>query len=421
MRIKKLFVNLSLILVSIVITILFAEVFLRTMGLNLINDLSRRPDAKFGWVYLPNQEIYSCDQAIRPDCVRVKTNNQSLREDTDTSFDIRPGVRRVLILGDSQTAGVMVENGETYANILEELYKGRNKNPSYEVLNLGVDAYSPVQEWLLFREFGVHYHPDVIIVGFYTGNDLLDMLEIAPALRPHFEQTAQGDLVLTDYPVKLAAPDKAGSISETVKKVLRPFFVYRLSRYVVNNSILTEPLRKIGLVRPVLGHHSSRQIPNDKRPQAASICRGCILQSWSQFYYFKSLPGQEEIAFTMLNETLTRLKTEADSVNTRLIVMLIPTKLQIEPEMDKQIYFRVANTLGLGVDDAITFDHQMYDKVLALLRQLDIEVLDTLPELIAFHQQQPVKESLYFSKDWHLSPLGHRVIAEQVFQFLNQD
>jgi hypothetical protein len=384
---RKLLVNSALVLGSLVFGLVVVEVGLRMMELNLNEDLPRKPDTQVGWLYEPDESVYFCQPDVRADCIIKRTNNHALRQDDDISFEKEPGVKRVLVLGDSQTAGVIVKNSETYARVLEGLANQNSNNYRYEVINAGVVAYSPVQEWLWFREYGVQYQPDIVLMSFYVGNDLLDMVEIAPAPQPHFKFTDQGTLELQDYPLDLPDESKIGAI-ESVKRALRPLHLYQLVRYAANNTALAEPLSRVGLVRrTTASHHASRQIPDDQRPQAAAICRGCVLQSLSQSYYLTSLPEQEQLAFEMVKETLQRLKAETTAAKARLIVVLIPTKLQVEPELDEDLFLATSKVLG-NVDREVVFDQKVYDNLMEISRQLDVEVLDLLPGMVEFHQNR---------------------------------
>ena len=50
-----------------------------------------------------------------------------------------------------------------------------------------------------------------------------------------------------------------------------------------------------------------------------------------------------------------------------------------------------------------------------MCRRLEIEVVDVLPSLVEFHREHE-EEPLFFEKDWHLTPLGHRVLATELYE-----
>jgi len=103
--------------------------------------------------------------------VSVKTGSQGLR-DRDYSQARADGQHRILVLGDSLTFGWGVPVERTYPKVLERLLNaGRpSESPTYEVVNAGVGNYNTVQEVAYFKERGVRYKPDEVVLGFYIND-----------------------------------------------------------------------------------------------------------------------------------------------------------------------------------------------------------------------------------------------------------
>lgn len=78
---------------------------------------------------------------------------------------IDPARPRVLFIGDSIVFGHGVQAHETMTRALEQLL------PGWQVLNAGVQGYSPDQELLYLRRIIGQVKPHVVVVGAYTGND----------------------------------------------------------------------------------------------------------------------------------------------------------------------------------------------------------------------------------------------------------
>ncbi len=77
------------------------------------------------------------------------------------------GVTRIIVLGDSVTAGVGVEDVEaTFSRRLEGLLNRSKIVGSVEVVNLGVGGYHTLQEVETLRVVGLDYEPDQVVVGF---------------------------------------------------------------------------------------------------------------------------------------------------------------------------------------------------------------------------------------------------------------
>lgn len=103
--------------------------------------------------------------------VQFRINAQGMRADRDYPEQKPPGVRRVVVLGDSYTMGYEVAEPQCYARVLERDLKSRGD--SAEVLNAGVSGYSTAEAYLRLTREMLAYHPDVVVIGFY-GNDIVD-------------------------------------------------------------------------------------------------------------------------------------------------------------------------------------------------------------------------------------------------------
>ncbi len=81
----------------------------------------------------------------------------------------KPGVFRVVCLGDSSTFGFNVEAADAYpqvlARLLEQSHPGR-----FEVLNLGVPGHSSRQGLELLRQEVLRYDPDLVTFAFGTND-----------------------------------------------------------------------------------------------------------------------------------------------------------------------------------------------------------------------------------------------------------
>jgi hypothetical protein len=99
--------------------------------------------------------------------------NANGHRDVATPVARRPGVARILVLGDSFTAGSDVRQEEAYPKVLERLLNARPGGP-VEVVNTGVGGWDPFMYAQYYLHDGWRFRPDLVLVGFFVGNDTYD-------------------------------------------------------------------------------------------------------------------------------------------------------------------------------------------------------------------------------------------------------
>ena len=128
----------------------------------------RTPHPVLGWSLEPGASIMYRTAEFR---VSVQYNSKGWR-DVEHEYDNPSGNYRVLILGDSFMEAYSVPLESSFARRLEAGLSKKGRN--VEVINLGVGGYGTLQEWLAFANEGVKYRPDLVLLGFYTNNDVLN-------------------------------------------------------------------------------------------------------------------------------------------------------------------------------------------------------------------------------------------------------
>jgi hypothetical protein len=91
---------------------------------------------------------------------------------SDFSHEKPVGVFRVLILSDSfNWAGGQEWN---YTVLLQQRLDARYGRRRVEVINAGYPMTHTAEQLPLLRRFGLQYHPDLVVLGFFAGNDFFD-------------------------------------------------------------------------------------------------------------------------------------------------------------------------------------------------------------------------------------------------------
>ena len=104
----------------------------------------------------------------KPATWSVHTNARGFRS-PDFEEAKRPGMFRIICLGDSSTFGMNVDDADAYPQVLQRLLDERAPG-RFEVLNLGVPGYSSRQGLELLRQQALGYQPDLVIFAFGTND-----------------------------------------------------------------------------------------------------------------------------------------------------------------------------------------------------------------------------------------------------------
>jgi lysophospholipase L1-like esterase len=141
--------------------------------------------------YVDNERLYrvsetrryelkpGADDVVGRDHVRIRVNAAGLRDDREYAVPKPPGVRRLVVLGDSFTFAGKVALEETFPKRLEKRLRQATHGQPYEVLNLAVPGYNSRQQALLLEERGLAFQPDLVIVAFVL-NDALPAGQLVP-------------------------------------------------------------------------------------------------------------------------------------------------------------------------------------------------------------------------------------------------
>lgn len=103
----------------------------------------------------------------------VKTNDFGIRDNRKNDFIAKSNKKKIMVMGDSFSFGYGVEFDEMYSTRLEKMLK--KEGYDYLVFSTGYDdGFSPGQYELYLKKYFNLFQPDIVIVGFFMQNDLLD-------------------------------------------------------------------------------------------------------------------------------------------------------------------------------------------------------------------------------------------------------
>lgn len=289
----------------------------------------------------------------------LKANQAGFRCKHEASPRKPQGVFRVLLFGDSYTAGEGVSDSFRFGDVLESLV------PGIEVLNFGLPGSGTDQQYLAWREFGAELDYDLLL--------LCPMVEnIRRNVQTHrLTQSAfDGRLVLR----------------------AKPYFVLEKGALVLHHSpVPTVPAEReqSGKGDSDVSRQGLRRVLRDLTQKVDQKIPGfrCATQRLRGLAFPQEYNSPQDPAWLLLQEILRRWVHESRAP---VLICPIPTFDHIEGCMRSEPYRARFQELG---------------------RELGVDVLDILPKLLSEGRKMG-RQKLRFPHDEHPTPLCHRIIAE---------
>ncbi len=282
----------------------------------------------------------------------VRTNSAGFRSRREFVAS-RQRRYRVLLFGDSYTAGMGVSDAARYGDLLEELL------PDVEVYNFGLPGSGTDQQYLIHREWAPRFEHDLVVIGAMVENIRRVASRYRPyatlegerliLAKPYFTLEANDSLTLHHVPVP-----KAPLASESEEQ-----------RYVDRSGRLAWLRLAMNRLGPDLKDH---------------------VQRLTRYQPLPAYNRSDHPDWRLMKAILTRWSREA-----RAPVMIVPVPL----------YQYVEKTASARA-------YQARFRELAALP--GVAVHDPLP---AFHRHSRAERRRFrFLHDCHLTPSAHRVLAE---------
>jgi hypothetical protein len=335
-----------------------------------------------GWINKPN--VDGKVRVTRDVFFNRRHNSHGLRSLREIIHEKSPGVKRILLIGDSFFWGYGVDDRDVVSEILQQ-----RVGPGIEIINGSVTGYGTDQELLWLAEEGLKYQPDIVILGFFPTNDLD---EISTSLsygypKPYF--SFDGDsLVVRNIPV----PDTR----ETRRKAF------------------DEPDTVFGKLKKFLRHTTHTYPFIVGRLNSISALRDFFLKTGLAEEYTRVLPGIAEVRLNperiqnLSDALIKEARRISAGAGADFLLVFIPKKEETPN-----------NSLGYeGVDaDARDWNSKVSAYLSGFTKQNDMNYLDLLPRVREIHAKG---ENLYTGKqyDHHWTPRGHAMAGIALYDWL---
>jgi lysophospholipase L1-like esterase len=284
------------------------------------------------------------------------------------------GVLRVAVIGDSTTAALATEEDRRFVALLQGALATLSSGRPVEVLNFGVSSASTGSELVTWRTVASGYAPDVVLLAFFTGNDLGDnSVRLTRAPRVYFDLDASSGLV-------------PGTMPPPTPSLTR--WLDRHSRLYVWQKVATRRLRTSA--------RASRIEPG-------------------QLALARDAGPDVEHAWAITAALLRTFRDEVEATGARFALAVIPCAEQVDDALWADLSRRAA-------DAGLSFDREEPSRRLgAVASRLGIPVADLTPAFAAAARRSPggplSAEDLFLLGRFHLSDEGHRVAAGALARF----
>jgi hypothetical protein len=292
--------------------------------------------------------------------------NSHGHRDVEVTLKKPAGVFRILVLGDSFTVGANVRQEEAYPKVLEKRLKNVYGS-RIQVVNSGVGGWQPFQYAQYFEHYGQQFEPDLILVGFFVGNDTFD----------DFTNVGQLSTAILGHTISRDA-------------AARPFL--KLQVFLYERSNLARLLLNRG---PVASSTYIRKQCDDFTEQYLAIQRARMPN------HLRYNSAQRDMARNAVNQ-IRRIRDRAGDL-VPVVVALLADENQVNQTLQKRI---------LSPGDFPGYDFNMPQSMLIeMFREIGIPTINVLPAVLADHR------CLYMN-DTHWIPEGHELAALVILEEL---
>ena len=299
----------------------------------------------------------------------------------DTEF-IRPkpdDVFRVLVLGDSFGVGT-VPHTHHYLTLLEQQLEGLEPGMQIEVCNLGMSRTAPQHYLSLLNQIGDSLEPDLVMVGFFLGNDFqIDAVE-----------------------------DSFSSPWDSLMAYRVPVRFYRMAQA---NAEFVSWVPKDENPKPFVPKHI-----NDWRLEKPTMPRNMFLKvqaNRARVFDNKRPDKFYEYACKYVRQIA---QVARKSTGKPLVVFIIPDLNQVDPEFRVEVDSFIKK--NKRYKDWSANRWELEKPIRYLVRELNSDDIVVMDLLAAMQQAQVELESTYHLNNTHWNANGNRAAAAEIGRLL---
>ena len=310
------------------------------------------------------------------------------------------GHRRWVVLGDSFVAGVGVSDEAVFTERLAEELVSRR----IDVVNVGRAGTSTIRELTLFRHIGRRFDPDVVLLVYYLGNDLAEVVEEETDEEladwsPAGSLRQLAHLWCPNIYLELAMQKRRSSAGDANRKRTEAEVVAWIHDEAesggVDGHVAVERYRR--LPEAIRSQAEAGRLPGYRYLQA------CL----DPARFRNSLDPDEQFvkrAWGRTRDHLDKLREQVESAGGTLLLAMIPDASQVS---EAALAFN--RELGFEVDDGwLDRPGRTAELVVEWADGAGVGLLDLRPVL------RETEAGAFFVQDGHCTEAGHRAIATAI-------
>jgi low affinity Fe/Cu permease len=353
-RLNRFLINLAVIVITLFIITILSEV----------------------WLQLYPHRLTGIDGV---DTVGNFSDYTSRRYLTEDVFKKKNDVVRILGLGDSFSI-YLKDKGKNYNDFLQQRFLANDKG-TVEIINAGMEAMGPGYYWHILKKYGDLFKPDLVLVGFFVGNDF-----------------HEGEFFVS-----------IGNFINEPKDLTKRYSKY----YQFHNWRLYRLLK----------NKYTRYWEAEKRKQEAKTLPPQQMGTFSQETFLEVEKARSWIfdkknrkmlhqEYDVCAAIFLKMKDWCDRRNIKLVLAIFPDQFQVDEELREAVLARYKNPARKNLD--LSYPDNL---IMNFCRAHDINCLD----LLGPFQEKGKSWQLYALRDTHWNEAGNRLAADLIFQYLEED
>lgn len=351
---------------------------------------------------------------IRP---YVNGNNQFGFNDRDYPLQKLAGKYRILILSDSfNWAGGQQGN---YTNLLEEKFAKYYGDDRVEIINAGYPGTHTGEQLALLKKYAIQYNPDLVILGFFAGNDVKD----ADPKRKriiindlYVDIKRDEELIIFGYPIIkqsrlwlfIQQKWKIWQSYQQAQKDLKKSFWQYKNYLIASTNLVNLPQHfSVNTINPV--NHVNQQ---DLEQSPGILSETEFFREERDRLKFcdrqKLSSGKRDKNFNYIESSIQEMQQLLQTKNIKFMVALYPDEYQV----NRQLLQQILNKYNLPADNWEITCQQ--NRVIRYLQSQQISYIDLLP----IFQAEQTKRPLYLLQEPHWNSAGNTLASNILFNYL---